>query len=307
MWTAILAEFRRLEGDVSEILPALNSADDSNASIDELVTASRHNLQAQLSRLAKSLDLDLAKVPQPSSQPKIVGLADQMTGQTGSKYDSQEGGTRFVPAEKADFQMPISAADGALELQKGKDSLMKHINYPRHALDNMKIIPPSSPAISTSSIGNKTGKDHIQENGRLEDSDDDSDDDDFVIPGDDGRGLLTDVPLILGPTEIEVLPMIIMSGIYHSDLNVASGRSTNPEESKAVINMHAVRCHLLLAQDNGRNLLRELLIFVAAWDLHEDELYFKFMVKIMDAILENGLMSFTYHTFREWVLISTCR
>ena len=299
MWTAILAEFRRLEGDVTEVIPALSIVDENNASIDELVTASRVNLQAQLSRLAKSLDLDLAKVPQPCSQPKNGGLSDQVKGQNAINHERPENGARFVPAEKADFQMPISAADGALELQKGKDSLMKHINYPRHAIEDMKIISPSSPAVSTSSIGNRTGKDHVVENGRLEDSEDDSDDDDFVIPGDDGRGLLTDVPLILGPTEIEVLPMIIMSGIYHSDANVASGHNLSSEESKAVVNMHAVRCHLLLAQDNGRNLLRELLIFVAAWDLHEDELYFKFMVKIMDAILENGLMSFTYHTFRE--------
>jgi hypothetical protein len=63
--------------------------------------------------------------------------------------------------------------------------------------------------------------------------------------------------------------------------------------------MHGVRCHLLLAQDNGRNLLRELLIFVAAWDLREEELYFKFMVKIMEAILANQLLPFAYHAFRE--------
>ncbi|KAF2847437.1 hypothetical protein T440DRAFT_191277 [Plenodomus tracheiphilus IPT5] len=128
--------------------------------------------------------------------------------------------------------------------------------------------------------------------------DDDNDDDYDDIPGDEGRGLLTDVPLILGPTEIEVLPMIIMAGIvepqegqpgYHSDSTVFS----------SVRSMHGVRCHLLLAQDNGRNLLRELLIFVAAWDLREEELYFKFMVKIMEAILANQLLPFAYHAFRE--------
>ncbi|KAF1828955.1 hypothetical protein BDW02DRAFT_574409, partial [Decorospora gaudefroyi] len=128
--------------------------------------------------------------------------------------------------------------------------------------------------------------------------DDDNDDDYDDIPGDEARGLLTDVPLILGPTEIEVLPMIIMAGIvepqegqpgYHSDPTVLS----------SVRSMHGVRCHLLLAQDNGRNLLRELLIFVAAWDLREEELYFKFMVKIMEAILANQLLPFAYHAFRE--------
>jgi palmitoyltransferase len=42
-----------------------------------------------------------------------------------------------------------------------------------------------------------------------------------------------------------------------------------------------------------------LLIFVAAWDLREEELYFKFMVKIMEAILANQLLPFAYHAFRE--------
>ena len=294
-----MAEFRRLEGDVSDVVPTLKTVDENNTTIDELVTVSRANLQVQLSRLAKSLDLDQATAPRFNSRPKIGGSIDQAKTHSYNRGQSPKGDVRFVPAEKADFKMPISAADGALELQKGKDSLMKHINYPHHALEDMKIISPSSPAVSTTSAGNKAGNEISIANAGLEDSDDDSDDDDYVIPGDDGRGLLTDVPLILGPTEIEVLPMIIMSGICHSDTSVASGRNLSSEESKAIINMHAVRCHLLLAQDNGRNLLRELLIFVAAWDLHEDELYFKFMVKIMDAILENGLMSFTYHTFRE--------
>lgn len=124
-------------------------------------------------------------------------------------------------------------------------------------------------------------------------------DEEEEYPGstEDGRGLLTDVPLILGPSEIEVLPMIVMSGIVPPAPQLAQCKTQ--QERNALINMHIVRCHLLLAQDNGRNLLRELLIFVAAWDLREEELYFKFMVKIMEAILQNGLMPYAYHAFRD--------
>jgi palmitoyltransferase len=53
----------------------------------------------------------------------------------------------------------------------------------------------------------------------------------------------------------------------------------------------------LLTQETGRNLLRELLIFIAAWDLPDDELYFKMMVQIMEAVLRNGLMSHAYSDF----------
>jgi hypothetical protein len=92
--------------------------------------------------------------------------------------------------------------------------------------------------------------------------------------------------------------MIIMGGIVEPTEG-QPGWHPDPAIMSSVRSMHQVRCHLLLAQDNGRNLLRELLIFVAAWDLREDELYFKFMVKIMEAILSYELLPFAYHAFRE--------
>jgi hypothetical protein len=136
------------------------------------------------------------------------------------------------------------------------------------------------------------GEDEVDD----EEEEEEEEEEDYPGSTEDGRGLLTDVPLILGPSEIEVLPMFIMSGIVPPP-NISSNLSV--EERNALINMHTVRTHLLLSQSNGRNLLRELLIFVAAWDLREEELYFKFMVKIMEAILKNGLMPYAYHAFRD--------
>ena len=107
-------------------------------------------------------------------------------------------------------------------------------------------------------------------------------------PGDQERGLLTDIPLVLGPQEIEPLPMIIQIGICAARDVVLQGRD-----------MQGMRCNILLAGDSGRNLLRELLIFIAAWDLQDDEMYFKLMMVIMAAILENGLMPYAYQTFAE--------
>ncbi len=107
-------------------------------------------------------------------------------------------------------------------------------------------------------------------------------------PGDQERGLLTDIPLVLGPQEIEALPMIIQIGICSARDVVIQGRD-----------MQGMRCNILLAGESGRNLLRELLIFIAAWDLQDDEMYFKLMMQIMEAILENGLMPYAYQTFAE--------
>ncbi|KAF2494888.1 hypothetical protein BU16DRAFT_550657 [Lophium mytilinum] len=202
------------------------------------------------------------------------------------------------PAGEADFRMTYPASYGAEILQQGKDDLMKRLETyserPSVAQASNLASPSSPPVFPSSPPANHPPLEGIDDVSEEEDSEDDYD----AVPGDDGRGLLTDVPLILGPTEIEVLPMIIMSGIVPPGEGTV-GYGSTPDEIIAIRNMHTVRCHLLLAQDNGRNLLRELLIFVAAWDLREEELYFKFMVKIMEAILTNGLMPFSYHAFRE--------
>ena len=121
----------------------------------------------------------------------------------------------------------------------------------------------------------------------------DEEDDEYRGPGDQERGLLTDIPLVLGPTEIEALPMIIQAGIVDGFGPKPPGNNSEMQK------MQAVRCNILLAQEAGRNLLRELLIFIAAWDLTDDEFYFKMMQQIMEAILQNGLMPFAYQTFGE--------
>ena len=191
-------------------------------------------------------------------------------------------------AQDSDFRVTYAAEFGARLLLKGKKDLLKRLEG-----QQSHVVSPSSPTADAVDP-NAT---HNAPAAALSDEDESEDDYD-AIPGDDGRGLLTDVPLILGPTEIEVLPMIIMAGIV-APSEGQPGYNPDPSVMSNIRNMHTVRCHLLLAQDNGRNLLRELLIFVAAWDLREDELYFKFMMKIMEAILANGLMPFAYHAFRE--------
>ena len=118
-------------------------------------------------------------------------------------------------------------------------------------------------------------------------------DDDEAYPGntDQERGLLTDIPLLLGPSEIEALPMIVQAGILDAQ---ASKNLEGIHE-----NMQAIRCNILISQESGRNLLRELLIFIAAWDLGEEQTYFGVMLQIMEAVLVNGLVPFTYRSFAE--------
>ncbi|KAB2573886.1 High mobility group HMG1/HMG2 [Lasiodiplodia theobromae] len=290
-------------------LPPEPKAIDPNATQEENVAAlaaSINQLQMEVERMKKAMLTPSSKTPTaPSVQPQ-VSASELLKNypNTPSRADLQDLKMPLgaepqdpPPATEADFRMTYNAAYGADILQNGKDDLMKRLEtFPeRVPPQNAAEVSPSSPVMSPAS---PNATEPAEDIGDEVSEEEDSEDEDYVVPGDDGRGLLTDVPLILGPSEIEVLPMIIMSGIV-PPAEGAPGYGTTAEEIAAIKNMHTVRCHLLLAQDNGRNLLRELLIFVAAWDLREEELYFKFMVKIMEAILTNGLMPFSYHAFRE--------
>jgi len=241
---------------------------------------------------------------------KIAPLGLPVYSEDGVQFP-QEGKAPRTSAED-DYKMLFTAAAGSKILESGKSELMKRLeSYPPTLAEQDHLESPTSPeAMSEPSGGpmddgqtvvdDEEDQQHLPDEGEEleedEEEEEEEDEDEYHGSTEDGRGLLTDVPLILGPSEIEVLPMIVMSGIVPPPRNTLD---VNNQEANAIINMHTVRCHLLLAQDNGKNLLRELLIFVAAWDLREEELYFKFMVKIMEAILINGLMPYAYHAFRE--------
>ena len=201
-----------------------------------------------------------------------------------ASYASMTGSSQEITEQ--DLEMPRSSQSAAETLQEAKDELMARLQEPQAQMDeNGEVTYEEDPAAD--GVLEDENIDSVEDS--LEE--DEEDDEDYRNPGDQERGLLTDVPLVLGPTEIEALPMIIQAGIVDN-----FGSKTSAERQN-VKNMQAVRCHILLAQEAGRNVLRELLIFIAAWDLPDDEFYFKMMVQIMEAILKNGLMSHAYSDF----------
>lgn len=212
-----------------------------------------------------------------------------------------------APVSEDDTSMPRSAQSAAETLQEAKDELMARLQESSQMADmgdgdadyDTADAGTVGDEDSRSLEGNADGSldeeedDDVDDEDREDDGevDEEEDDDDYRgRPGDQHRGLLTDIPLVLGPAEIEALPMIVQAGIVDS-FGLKGG------ERNGSRNMQALRCHILLTQETGRNLLRELLIFIAAWDLPDDELYFKMMVQIMEAVLRNGLMSHAYSDF----------
>ncbi|KAI5293070.1 copper transport protein, partial [Ascosphaera atra] len=196
-----------------------------------------------------------------------------------------------APVTEEDMTLLRSAQSAAETLQEAKDELMARLQDSSPILaDEHHTFDADTGGIATDDESrhmDPMGEDSVDE----EEEEEDEDDDDYHgRPGDQSRGLLTDIPLVLGPSEIEALPMIIQAGIV-DNFGLKGGERTGSK------NMQAVRCHMLLSQEAGRALLRELLIFIAAWDLPEGEFYFKMMVQIMEAVLKNGLMSHAYSDF----------
>jgi palmitoyltransferase len=120
---------------------------------------------------------------------------------------------------------------------------------------------------------------------------------DDVYDVEDHRGLFTEIPVILGPGEIEVLPMIIQAGIMGPDEE--SLRSTNHKDLDKKRIKTNLRCQLLLTSSAGRDLLRELFIYVAAWDPREDDLYYGLMENILSAFLRENMMVYAWDCLRE--------
>lgn len=190
-----------------------------------------------------------------------------------------------------DMTLLRTVQSAAETLQEAKDELMARLQDTSHILSEGHHVYDSETGClvtdDESRHMDQMGEDSVDE----EEEEEDEDEDEYNgRPGDQQRGLLTDIPLVLGPSEIEALPMIIQAGIVDS-FGLKGGERVGSK------NMQAVRCHILLSQDTGRALLRELLIFIAAWDLPEGEFYFKMMVQIMEAVLKNGLMSHAYSDF----------
>lgn len=201
--------------------------------------------------------------------------ASNFTGLTNDKGTAPEG----------DEMMTCTPIDAAQNLRFAKEQLVDRLFGRQEAAGQTEIMP-------------ETADNQIEEPDDVGEASDtaaqgsvEDEEEVYQASADQDRGLLTDIPLVLGPNEIEALPMIISSGV------VDVFASKNPEGINE--NMQSIRCNILISQESGRNLLRELLIFIAAWDLADDEVYFKLMVQIMEAILINGLVPYTYQSFAE--------
>lgn len=126
-----------------------------------------------------------------------------------------------------------------------------------------------------------------EDNGE-EDEEEEEDDDDSYVEG-PLRGLLTEIPNILDTKQIEALHMTVKACIVDS---MGSGLTPAGE------NLQKTRCKMFLALDCGKNLLRELLVFIAVWEQTDQQFIFQITAQIIESFHHNALLPYAWNSLR---------
>jgi len=121
-----------------------------------------------------------------------------------------------------------------------------------------------------------------------DEEEDDEDDDDSYVDG-PLRGLLTEIPNILDTKQIEALHMTVKACIVDA---MGSGLT------KAGENLQKTRCKMFLALDCGKNLLREILVFIAVWEQAETQFIFQITAQIIESFHHNALLPYAWNSLK---------
>jgi hypothetical protein len=128
-----------------------------------------------------------------------------------------------------------------------------------------------------------------EDNGEEDDElDDEDDEDDSYVEG-PLRGLLTEIPNILDTKQIEALHMTVKACIVDS---MGSGLTPAGE------NLQKTRCKMFLALDCGKNLLREMLVFIAVWEQTDQQFIFQITAQIIESFHHNALLPYAWNSLR---------
>lgn len=134
------------------------------------------------------------------------------------------------------------------------------------------------------SLDSQDGQDG--QDGNAEEGEDE--DDDSYVEG-PLRGLLTEVPNILDAKQIEALHMTVKACIVDS---MGSGMLPTGE------NLQETRGKMFLALDCGKNLLREMLVFIAVWEERENNFIFQVTAQIVESFHHNALLPCAWNSLR---------
>lgn len=191
--------------------------------------------------------------------------------------------------------VPMETVEGARERtdQCKENAMHRYIpsrgdqdrNYDNEDQDQYEEQQPDSAVgddeVDSRSIQGEHGDDEEEE-------DEEDDEDDSYVEG-PLRGLLTEIPNILDTKQIEALHMTVKACIVDS---MGSGLTPAGE------NLQKTRCKMFLALDCGKNLLREMLVFIAVWEQTDQLFIFQITAQIIESFHHNALLPYAWNCLR---------
>jgi len=189
--------------------------------------------------------------------------------------------------------VPMETVEGAEERAEAckKNAMHRYMPRPQdqqYEIDDQQF-EHQTPLAEDGSLGpDETDDRSIQGDNGLDDDEDEEEDDESYAEG-PLRGLLTEIPNILDTKQIEALHMTVKACIVDS---MGSGLTPAGE------NLQKTRCKMFLALDCGRNLLRELLVFIAVWEQNDQQFIFQITAQIIESFHHNALLPFAWNCLR---------
>ncbi|KAE9380808.1 hypothetical protein N431DRAFT_396050 [Stipitochalara longipes BDJ] len=189
--------------------------------------------------------------------------------------------------------VPMETVEGAVERAEAckKNAMHRYMPRPQdqqYEIDDQQF-EHREPHADDGSVGlDETDDRSIQGDNGLDDDEEEEEDDESYAEG-PLRGLLTEIPNILDTKQIEALHMTVKACIVDS---MGSGLTPAGE------NLQKTRCKMFLALDCGRNLLRELLVFIAVWEQNDQQFIFQITAQIIESFHHNALLPFAWNCLR---------
>ncbi|KAI9653719.1 MAG: copper transport protein [Trizodia sp. TS-e1964] len=187
----------------------------------------------------------------------------------------------MIKRQETELRLTIKPGDALSKMVLAKQHILKNVRVaPKDEDELAQWINQGGPSDSKKMPKGPQPEDIVYSDPEL-DSDARFDVDPFV------RGFLTAVPRVSDVRTIEVVTYILRLGI--SD-------AFPPSQNDHLNQMQAARSSILAGTISGRALVKEILVAMDLWKLRQDDMVFKMMLKIMEAIIGDGLMCLLFHS-----------
>jgi len=246
------------------------------------------------STIAGSSSQQATTVPVWSEQAPSKAEQDRLYGRVSHEIDVWW--KRVRDANYDNWVVPMETVEGAMSrAQSCKDNAMTRY-IPRVEqdadleFDHREVYEeePEEEGNHDDGDGHSLHADDGHVDGEDDEEEEEEEDDDSYVEG-PLRGLLTEIPNILDTKQIEALHMTVKACIVDS---MGSGLTKSGE------NLQKTRCKMFLALDCGKNLLREMLVFIAVWEQAETQFIFQITAQIIESFHHNALLPYAWNSLR---------